>query len=185
MNHAARDRRLRWGTGIYRVLLFSYPSSFRQEFGTEMPRVFRDRLRIELGEGDHMTLARFFARIGTDWLTTARRPQRRHRRWWRTMFHTLTEEINRNSTSISQLGRASRPSCSPMGAGAPRREVMTPISSPTRHRRHHGPAKYELRSLLTIGTAAGDGSLLVSDDSGNRTWKITAALGSTPAPAHQ
>ncbi len=73
MNHAARDRRLRWGTGIYRVLLFSYPSSFRQEFGTEMARVFRDRLRIELGEGDHMTLARFFARIGADWLTTTLR----------------------------------------------------------------------------------------------------------------
>lgn len=73
MSHAARDRRLRWGTGIYRVLLFSYPSSFRREFGTEMARVFRDRLRIELGEGDHMTLARFFARIGADWLTTTLR----------------------------------------------------------------------------------------------------------------
>jgi putative ABC transport system permease protein len=41
-------RSVRWSLAVYRVLLLAYPERFRRRYGSEMVRLFRERLRVEV-----------------------------------------------------------------------------------------------------------------------------------------
>ena len=53
---------------VYGLLLFAYPTEFRQEFGSEMIQVFRDCYRAEANSG---SLLRFWLRTLADLVFTA------------------------------------------------------------------------------------------------------------------
>ena len=53
---------------VYGLLLFAYPTEFRQEFGSEMIQVFRDCYRAEANSG---SLPRFWLRTLADLVFTA------------------------------------------------------------------------------------------------------------------
>jgi len=61
---------MEWLCCVYRLLVRAYPKQFRQDFGAEMARAFRDRgLEIARKEGS-MGLIRYSALTTCDWLQT-------------------------------------------------------------------------------------------------------------------
>ena len=50
----------------YQLLLYAYPSRFRQEYGTWMAQVFRDEMRALLQEGDTAVLLQFLLKTAFD-----------------------------------------------------------------------------------------------------------------------
>jgi signal peptidase I len=55
---------------IYSVLLYAYPSDFRQEYGIAMQQVFRDRCRDVVRTPGRWRMLRLAVQLAADWLTT-------------------------------------------------------------------------------------------------------------------
>ncbi len=63
---------------LYGVLLYAYPRPFRQEYGGEMRRLFRDRCRDLARTAPRAELLRFALRSATDWCRTTIQEQAAH-----------------------------------------------------------------------------------------------------------
>lgn len=56
---------------LYSILLYTYPSDFRREYGAAMRQVFRDRCRDLARTANPLSLLRFAAQMLTDWAATS------------------------------------------------------------------------------------------------------------------
>lgn len=58
-------------SSCYQLLLYAYPSQFRQEYGVGMAQVFRDEVRLLLHEGQTAVLLQFLLQSIFDLAKTA------------------------------------------------------------------------------------------------------------------
>ena len=55
---------------VYRLMLFTYPASFRREFGVHMAQVHRDKCRMKITKQGFVGLCQIWFSTLWDWLTT-------------------------------------------------------------------------------------------------------------------
>ena len=56
---------------IYKLLLITYPSAFRREYGHQMQQVFRDCYRDEVRRNNNLAIAGYWIRTLLDLVLTA------------------------------------------------------------------------------------------------------------------
>lgn len=71
VSHSNAPKSLILSCRVYRILLHTYPATFRREYGPDMAQVFQDKCRAELAGGGASGLLRLWLLILSDWGRTA------------------------------------------------------------------------------------------------------------------